>query len=75
MNAFQIFSSHLPLIYITMKRNENIITMAVLIGLVALTFFIYNYFDSNKIDYRALLASIISLSVAGYFLTRGKFRV
>jgi uncharacterized membrane protein len=57
-----------------MKKYENIITLAVLIGLVALTFFVYNYFDSNKLDYRALAASIISLSVAGYFLTRGKFR-
>ncbi|MGV3502625.1 MAG: hypothetical protein ACO1O1_02905 [Adhaeribacter sp.] len=58
-----------------MKKNENIITLAVLIGLVALTFFLYNYFDSNKLDYRALIASIISLSTAAYFLTRGKFRV
>lgn len=58
-----------------MKKNENILTLALLIGLVALTFFIYNYFDSNKLDYRALMASIISLSVAGFLLTRGKFRV
>jgi hypothetical protein len=58
-----------------MKKNENIITLAILIGLVALTFFLYNYFDSNIVDYRALIACIISLSVAGYFLTRGKFRV
>jgi hypothetical protein len=58
-----------------MNKNENIITVAILIGLVALTFFLYNYFDSNKVDYRALVASIVSLSVAGFFLTRGKFRV
>ena len=58
-----------------MNKNENIITVAILVGLVALTFFLYNYFDSNKVDYRALVASIISLSVAGFYLTRGKFRV
>jgi hypothetical protein len=58
-----------------MNKNENIITLAVLIGLVALVFFIYNWFDSRILDYRALVASIISLSVAGYYLTRGKFRV
>jgi uncharacterized membrane protein len=58
-----------------MKKNENIITVAILIGLVALTFFTYNYFDSNIVDYRALVATIVSLSVAGFFLTRGKFRV
>jgi hypothetical protein len=60
---------------IEMNKQENIITLAILIGLVALVFFIYNWFDSNKLDYRALAASIISLSVAGYYLTRGKFRV
>jgi hypothetical protein len=58
-----------------MNKNENIITLTILIGLVALTFFIYNYFDSNVLDYRALVACVISLSIAGYFLTRGKFRV
>lgn len=58
-----------------MNKNENIITVAILIGLVALTFFLYNYFDSNKVDYRALVASIVSLGVAGFFLSRGKFRV
>jgi hypothetical protein len=58
-----------------MRTNENIITVAILIGLVALTFFTYNFFDSNKVDYRALVASIVSLGVAGFLLTRGKFRV
>lgn len=58
-----------------MKKNENIITVAILIGLVALTFFLYNYFDSNIVDYRAMVATIVSLSVAGFYLTRGKFRV
>jgi hypothetical protein len=57
-----------------MNKTENIITLTVLIGLVALVFFIYNWFDSNILDYRALVASIISLSIAGYYLTRGKFR-
>ena len=58
-----------------MNKSENIITVAFLIGLVALVFFIYNWFDAHKLDYRAMAASIISLSVAGYYLTRGKFRV
>jgi hypothetical protein len=71
---FYLFLSHHHLTRRKMNKTENIITLAVLIGLVALVFFIYNWFDSNILDYRALVASIISLSVAGYYLTRGKFR-
>lgn len=73
-----LFCLLLPTIILTkkeMNKRENIITLAVLIGLVALVFFIYNWFDANKLDYRALVAIIISLSITGYYLTRGKFRV
>jgi hypothetical protein len=54
-----------------MKKNDTIATIAVFAAILALTTFLYNYFDQGVLDYRPLIVTLIGLGSAFLFY-RGK---